>query len=74
VSEPDALIEQPDATPTRKVAASALVGALFVVALGAAGALGVEVPGVDPSSLPVGEAFTLLVTAATGYLVRERAR
>ena len=66
------LTDQPDNTPTRKVASGGIAGALVILALTVVSAFGIEVPGVDLDGLPVGEAFTGLVVWATAYAVRER--
>ena len=69
----DGLVDQPTAAPTRKVAASGAIGLLVVLVLATLGSLGVDIPGIDPEELPVGEAFVGLMMFLSAYLVREKA-
>lgn len=66
------LVDQPGAAPTRKVAGGGFIGGVAVLALVALSAVGVDVPGVDPEALPVGEVVVWLITTGSAWAVRER--
>jgi hypothetical protein len=71
--DPDRLVEQPSATPTRKVAAGGIGSAVVVVGLAVAAAAGVELPdGLAVEGLPVTEALVALVGFAAAYFTRSR--
>lgn len=67
-------VEQPDATPTRKVTAAGAAGLGLAVVVVIASAAGVELPGVDVDTVSeaVGPLIAGLVPGVVAYLTRER--
>lgn len=64
---PTQLITQPTGTPTRKVGAAGIAGAIVTLIVAGAQALGVEI-GPDLAG-----ALVVAISTAAGYLIRERA-
>lgn len=60
------LVDQPTGTPTNKVAAAGIGGAIAVVLVWVTGLFGVDMPG------EVAAAFTVILAFAAGYFTRER--
>ncbi len=57
---------QPTPTPTRKVTAGALAGAVTIIAVYVAGLFGADIPAEVASSI------TVLLTFAASYIVKDR--
>lgn len=64
-------VDQPTGAPTRKVGAGGAAGLVVVLVLAFLAGLGIEVPGVAATELPVGEAVTGLAAFAAAYFTRE---
>ena len=64
---PTRLITQPTPTPTRKVGAAGIAGAIVTLIVAGAQAFGVEI---GPE---LAGALVVAISTAAGYLIRERA-